>query len=85
MRFELSTLMQLAMGQRPNVIVGDLPTPLSRILGCHPAIVYLGRKECRPCRMSALPSYSATVSLVSFVMLVGVVPVTLLLREMLHR
>lgn len=45
MPVELSELMQLALGQRPNLTMGDLPRPVARIMNCHPAIVFLGHKE----------------------------------------
>jgi hypothetical protein len=45
MPVELSHLMQLAMGQKPALQVGDLPRIVAEYLGCHPAIVFLGHRE----------------------------------------
>lgn len=45
MPVELSELMQLAMGRKPNLVMGDLPRPMAALMNCHPAIVYLGHKE----------------------------------------
>ncbi|MCL6707443.1 hypothetical protein M8R20_10560 [Pseudomonas sp. R2.Fl] len=40
----MSELMQLALGHRPHLLVGDLPRPVAAFLGCHPAVVYLGHE-----------------------------------------
>ena len=45
MPIELSELMQLALERRPSLKVGDLPRPIAEIMGCHPAIVFLGAAE----------------------------------------
>lgn len=45
MPVELSELMQLALGQRPYLLVGELPRPVATYLGCNPGLVYLGRNE----------------------------------------
>lgn len=45
MPVELSLLMQLAMGRKPSLPVGDLPRPVAEHLKCHPAIVFLGHTE----------------------------------------
>jgi hypothetical protein len=45
MPVELSDLMQLALGQRDHLKMGDLPRTVAEITGCHPAIVYLGKRE----------------------------------------
>jgi hypothetical protein len=37
--------MQLALGQRQALTVGDLPRTVAEYLRCHPAIVYLGHRE----------------------------------------
>ncbi|MEQ8446910.1 MAG: hypothetical protein RIB57_13575 [Pelagibacterium sp.] len=44
---ELSELMQLAVGQKTSLVMGDLPRPVAAIMNCHPAIVYLGHNEFR--------------------------------------
>lgn len=45
MPVELSELMQLAMGQKTSLVMGDLPRPVAAIMNCHPAVVYLGNNE----------------------------------------
>ena len=45
MPVELSHLMMLAIGTKPELKVGDLPRPVAEYLGCHPAVVFLGYKE----------------------------------------
>jgi hypothetical protein len=39
--------MQLALGQKPALQVGDLPRPVAAHFRCHPAIVWLGTDELR--------------------------------------
>lgn len=45
MPIELSHLHQLITGKRHPLTVGDLPRRVAEHMGCHPAVVYLGRKE----------------------------------------
>lgn len=45
MAIELSHLMQLVMGQKQALTVGDLPRIVATAVGCHPAVVYLGHRE----------------------------------------
>jgi hypothetical protein len=45
MAIELSHLMQVILGQRPVLTVGDLPRPVATYLKAHPAIVFLRHSE----------------------------------------
>lgn len=45
MPIELSHLMQLALGTKKSLQVGDLPEAVAQHMGCHPAIVFLGHRE----------------------------------------
>lgn len=47
MPVELSELMQLALGQKAHLKMGDLPRPVATLLKCHPAIIFLGKDEFR--------------------------------------
>lgn len=45
MPVELSELMQLGLGHRQRLFVGDLPRPVAQLMGCHPGAIYLGHRE----------------------------------------
>ena len=45
MPIELSHLMQLALNQKPELAVGDLPRQAAKYLSAHPAVVFLRRAE----------------------------------------
>lgn len=45
MPVEMSDLMQLALGQRPHLFMGELPRPVATYLRCSPGLVYLGTRE----------------------------------------